>query len=319
MTDQIVVTRQPPGDAVARLKDVGDVWLWSNNSAIPRDVLVDKVSSADGLYCMLTDRIDAELLDAAPSLRVVSTMAVGVDNIDLEACKERGVAVGHTPGVLTDTTADTAWALLMASSRRLDEAIRHVKDGAWGPWDPAALLGLDVSRTTIGIIGMGRIGAAVARRAAGFNMEIVYASPFTNEQSERETGASQIPLDELLERSDHVVVSTALTEETRGLMGAEAFAKMKPTANLVNIARGPIVDTDALYQALTTGEIRCAGLDVTDPEPIPADHPLVGLDNCLIIPHLGSASERTRIDMADLAAANLIAGLAGDPLPARMA
>lgn len=166
---------------------------------------------------------------------------------------------------------------------------------------------------------MGRIGAAVARRAVGFNMEIVYASPFTNEQSERETGASQIPLEELLERSDHVVVSMALTEETRGLMGAEAFAKMKPTANLVNIARGPIVDTDALYQALTTGEIRCAGLDVTDPEPIPADHPLVGLDNCLIIPHLGSASERTRIDMADLAAANLIAGLAGDSLPARMA
>jgi glyoxylate reductase len=285
---------------------------------IDRDVLLTRIADVDGLYCMLTDRIDAEVLDAAPNLRVVSNMAVGVDNIDLAACERRGIAVGNTPDVLTDSTADMAWALLMASSRRIEAAIDHVKAGEWGPWDPAGMLGLDISGTTLGIVGMGRIGAAVARRAAGFDMDILYTSRSPQDAVERETGATKTSLEDLLGRSDHVVVCVALTEDTKGLIDAEALRRMKPTANLVNIARGPIVDTDALYEALVTGQIRSAGLDVIDPEPIAADHPIVALPNCTVIPHLGSATERTRIAMADLAEANLVAGLNGEPMPARV-
>ena len=318
MSYKILVTRRPPGDAIDRLAASNDVWVWPDNTVIDRDVLIAQIGDAEGLYCMLTDRIDAELLDAAPNLRVVSNMAVGVDNIDLAACKRRGVAVGNTPDVLTDSTADMAWALLMASARRLEAAIDHVKDGEWGPWDPAGMLGLDVSGTTLGIIGMGRIGAAVARRSLGFNMDIVYTSRSPQDAVETETGATKVSLDELLDRSDHVVICVALTEDTEGFIGADAFERMKPTANLVNIARGPIVDTDALYEALTSGQIRSAGLDVIDPEPIAADHPIVALPNCTVIPHLGSATERTRIAMADLAVTNLVAGLNGEPMPSRV-
>ena len=312
----VVVTRQPPGDAVERLSSVADVWLWPHDRAIDRDQLLRSVVGARGLYCMLTDRIDAELLDAAPHLVAVSTMAVGVDNIDIAACRERDIAIGHTPDVLTDSTADLAWALLMASSRRIGEGIDHVRGGLWGQWKPDALLGRDVAHTTVGIIGMGRIGAGVALRARGFSMDIVYASRSAHPTVERETGARRMPLEELLTVADHVVVCVALDDGTRGLIGAEALARMQSTANLVNVARGPIVDTDALYEALATGTIRCAALDVTDPEPIPHDHPLVSLPNCLIVPHVGSATERTRIAMADLAADNLIAAIAGRPMPA---
>jgi glyoxylate reductase len=318
MSYKILITRKLPGDAVDRLAASNDVWLWPHNSVIDRGVLLGRIGDVDGLYCMLTDRIDEEVLDAAPKLKVVSNMAVGVDNIDLEACRARGIAVGNTPDVLTDSTADLAWALLMASSRRLEDAINHVKGDQWGPWDPSGMLSLDISGTTLGVIGMGRIGAAVARRAAGFDMEILYTSRSVQESVEKETGASRVSVDDLLGRSDHVVVCIALTPETRGMIDAEAFARMKPTANLVNVARGPIVDTDDLYDALTTGQIRCAGLDVTDPEPMCGDHPLVALDNCLVIPHLGSATERTRIAMADLAEANLVAGLAGEEMPSRV-
>jgi len=318
MPSKILVTRKPPGDAVDRMTASNDVWLWPHNSVIDRDVLVEQIGDIEGLYCMLTDRIDAEVLDAAPNLRVVSNMAVGVDNIDLDACKTRGIAVGNTPDVLTDSTADLAWALLMASSRRLEEAIVQVKDDAWGPWDPSGMLSLDISGTTLGIVGMGRIGAAVARRATGFGMEIIYTARSDRSAVEAETGASRVSLDDLLGRADHVVICIALTTETKGMFDAAAFAKMKATANLVNVARGPIVDTDDLYEALTTGQIRCAGLDVTDPEPMRADHPIVALANCTVIPHLGSATERTRIAMADLAEANLVAGLAGAPMPARV-
>jgi glyoxylate reductase len=318
MPYKILVTRRPPGNAVDRLIASNDVWVWPHNSVIGRDVLIDQIAPMEGLYCMLTDRIDAEVLDAGPNLRVVSNMAVGVDNIDLAECEKRGILVGNTPDVLTDSTADMAWALLMASSRRIEAAIDHVKDGDWGPWDPAGMLGLDVSGTTLGIVGMGRIGAAVARRATGFDMEILYTSRSTQNAAELETGATRISLDELLERCDHVVICVALTDDTKGLIDAAALKRMKTTANLVNIARGPIVDTDALYEALTTGQIRSAGLDVIDPEPIAADHPIVALPNCTVIPHLGSATERTRIAMADLAEANLVAGLKGEPMPSRV-
>ncbi len=318
MSERIIVTRRPPGNAVERLAAHGEIWVWPHDREIDLDTLREQVVGATGLYCMLTDPVDADLLDAATELRVVSTMAVGVDNIDLEACSARGIAVGHTPDVLTGSTADMAWALLMASSRRIEEAISYVKDGHWERWEPETMLGLDVSGTTLGIIGMGRIGRTVARRATGFDMEILYSSRSRYDEVEQQYGATKVPLAELLERSDHVVVCAPLTDETRGMIDAEALASMKPTANLVNIARGPLVDTDALYDALTNGEIRCAGLDVTDPEPIPADHPIVALPNCTVIPHLGSATWRTRVAMADLAAENLIAGLAGDPMPARI-
>jgi glyoxylate reductase len=318
MSYKILVTRRPPGDAVDRLAASNDVWEWPHNSVIDRDVLIARIADVDGLYCMLTDRIDAELLDAAPNLRVVSNMAVGVDNIDLAACEQRGIAVGNTPDVLTDSTADMAWALLMASSRRIEAAIKHVKDGEWGPWDPGGMLGLDISGTTLGIVGMGRIGAAVARRAAGFDMDILYTSRSVQNGVEDQTGALRVSLEDLLEHSDHVVICVALNDDTKHLIDAAALQRMKPTANLVNIARGPIVDTDALYDALATGQIRSAGLDVIDPEPIAADHPIVALPNCTVIPHLGSATERTRIAMADLAEANLVAGLSGEPMPSRV-
>ncbi len=308
---EIIVTRVPPGSAVDRMSDVAETWTWREDRPIDPLVLRDVIVEARGLYCMLTDRIDAELLDRARNLVVVSTMAVGVDNIDVDACRERGIAIGHTPDVLTDSTADMAWALMMASSRRLREGIGHVTSGAWGEWRPDVLLGHDISRTTLGVVGMGRIGRAVAARARGFDMDVVYTA-----RSDHDVDAVRLDLSELLARSDHVVIAVPLTDETHHLIGAEELAVMKPTANLVNIARGPIIDTDALVHALRSGVIRCAGLDVTDPEPIPPDHPLVGLANCLIVPHVGSATHRTRVAMADLAADNLIAGITGQTLPA---
>ncbi len=319
MAERIIITRKPPGAASDRLTEYGDVWMWPHDRQIDHEVLSDRIATATALYCMLTDRIDGELLSSAPQLKIVSTMAVGVDNIDLDAARDLGIVVGHTPDVLTDSTADMAWTLLMASSRRIEESIGYVKQGLWGPWQPDLLLGLDISRTTVGIVGMGRIGKTIARRATGFDMEILYTSRSPQVDAESEFGAVRVGFEELLERSDHVVVSTALTPETRGLMDADAFSRMKSTANLVNIARGPIVDTDALYEALSTGQIRSAGLDVTDPEPMAADHPLLTLPNCTVIPHLGSATERTRIAMADLAADNLIAALTNQEIPSRIA
>jgi lactate dehydrogenase-like 2-hydroxyacid dehydrogenase len=261
---------------------------------------------------MLNDRIDEALLEAAPSLEIVSQMAVGVDNIDVEACRRIGVIVGHTPDVLTETVADSAWALLASIVRRLPEGEREVRAGEWGPWELFHLAGGDLHQTTLGVVGMGRIGPAVARRAAGFDMEVIYAST----GSVTDTDARRVSLDELLDRADHVVICARLDESTRGLIGSAELTRMKPTAYLVNIARGPIVDTDALVAALRRGGIAGAALDVTDPEPLPGNHPLLGLDNCLVVPHIGSASVRTRNAMARLAIDNLIAGLEGRELPA---
>lgn len=316
MADSIVVTRTVPAPVLDRLRSAGNLWVWPHDRDIDLDVLRRRLVDAAGLYCMLADPVDAGLLDVAPKLRAVSTMAVGVDNIDLEACRLRGIAVGHTPDVLTDSTADMAWTLLMASSRRLAEGVAYVRAGSWDRWDPGTLLGHDITGSTLGVIGMGRIGQAVARRATGFDMPIIYASRSPVQEIEDEVGAEYVGLVELFARSDHVVVCVPLTDETEGLIGPEALRLMKPTANLVNVSRGPVVDSDALVEALSTGQIRCAGLDVTDPEPIPPDHPLVHLPNCTVVPHVGSATERTRLAMADLAADNLIASLAGKPMPA---
>lgn len=297
-----------------RIEQVADVWLWPHDRAIDHAVLEQRIADADGIYCMLTDRIDRPLLETAHNLRVVSTMAVGVDNIDVATCAALGILVGHTPDVLTDSTADLAFALLMAVSRRIPEGIEYVRSGAWRRWEPEALLGLDVSGTTLGIIGMGRIGTALNTRAAAFDMRVLYTA-----RSDHRVDAQRVELRDLLAEADHVVVAAPLSEDTRGLIDRSALRLMKPSASLINIARGPIVDTDALADALRSGDIRCAALDVTDPEPIPPDHALVGMPNCLIVPHIGSATRRTRIAMADVAADNLIAALRDEPMPARYA
>lgn len=286
--------------------------MWRGRGPVPRDLLLAGVEDATGLLCMLTDAVDEELLDAAARLEVISQMAVGVDNIDLEACARAGVTVGHTPDVLTDTVADTAWALLAAVVRRLPEGEREVRSGRWGPWEPMHLAGGDLHGSTLGIVGMGRIGQAVARRASGFDMEIIYSSP-----SKVERVGELVTLDQLLQRADHVVLCTRLDESTRGLIGARELGSMKDTAYLVNVSRGPVVDTMALVDALGRNEIAGVALDVTDPEPLPADHPLLAFDNCLVVPHIASASVKTRRAMADLAIDNLIAGLDGKEMPAR--
>lgn len=316
MTDRIVVTRHPPGKALEILETAGDLWVWPENRGMPRDLLLDEVAGADGLYCMLTDTIDVELLDAAPRLRALATMAVGTDNIDLAACTERGIPVGNTPDVLTETTADTAFGLLIAAARRFSEGIDYVRNGEWVRWEPDLLLGKDVHSTTLGIIGLGRIGEAIARRGRGFGMRVLYSSRTRRPEAEAGFGVIWAEFDELLRESDHVVVATPLTPETRHIIDAAALAGMKSTATLVNISRGGTVDPDALHAALSEGVIASAGLDVTEPEPIPADHPLLALPNCTILPHLGSSSSQTRNAMAELAATNLASALAGRPMQA---
>ncbi|MEA2308712.1 MAG: glyoxylate reductase [Thermoleophilaceae bacterium] len=256
-------------------------------------------SDAEGLLCLLTDRIDAALLAAAPVLRAVSVMAVGVDNVDLAACSARGIQVGHTPGVLTDTTADLAFGLLIAAARRIAEGERDARAGRYEVWDPGGYLGEEVHGATLGIVGMGRIGSAVARRGEGFGMEVIH------------TG--ELPLDELLGRADFVSLHVPLRDDTRGLIGERELRLMKPTALLVNTSRGEVVETDALVRALREGWIAAAALDVTDPEPLPAGHPL--LDLALVTPHIGSASRRTRELMASMAVDNLLAGLRGERMP----
>lgn len=306
---KLYVTKRIPG--LDRL-DSHEVAVWEGDGPVPRATLERAIADVDGLLCMLTDRIDRALLDMAPGLEVVSQMAVGVDNIDLDACRSKEIAVGHTPDVLTETVADTAFALLGSIVRRLPEGEREVRAGEWGPWEMFHLAGGDLHGSVLGIVGMGRIGQALARRAMGFDMEVVYTSP-----TPKDIDARRMELPDLLEISDHVVLCAPLTEATRGLIGERELVLMKESAYLVNVARGPLVDTDALVAALQRGDIAGAALDVTDPEPLPGDHPLLDLDNCLVVPHIGSASLATRHAMAELAIDNLIAFLDGHPMPAR--
>ena len=311
---RVVVTR-PINPQAAGLLSEHEVWTWPENRTMPRQLLLEQVATAEGALVMLTDRIDDQFLKVGRRLKVVSQMAVGVDNIDLAACTSRGIPVGHTPDVLTETTADMAWALLGAVARRIPEGRDYVLDGHWLEWDPDLLLGSDLWGATLGIVGMGRIGAAVARRAAGFSMRIIYNSRSPKPTVEEETGAVYTRLDDLLTQSDHVVVTASYTPETHHLIDAAALTQMRPTATLVNIARGPLVDPKALYAALSSGGIGAAALDVTEPEPIPTNHPLLSLPNCLVIPHLGSASRGTRLAMATRAAENLLTSLAGETVP----
>ena len=305
------MTRRLPGDILAPL-EAFETTVWPNETAVPRSQLLTSVSGVQGLLCMFTDAVNHELLESAPELRVVSQMAVGVDNIDLEECHRRGIRVGHTPDVLTETTADTAFALLGAVVRRLPEGEKEVREG-WQPWTPFHLTGGDLYGSTLGVIGMGRIGKAVARRATGFDMKVVYTS-----RSLTAPHLERVDLDELLVRSDFVVITVPLKEDTRHLLGRSELALMKPDAYLVNISRGEVIDTEALVGCLRSGHLAGVGLDVTDPEPLPPDHQLLAFPNCLVVPHIGSASVRTRTRMAEVAVENLSRGLVGDAMPAEI-
>lgn len=308
---RVVVTRNLPGGALERLRTSADVVVWPERLPPSPDELRDLAAGAAGLVTMLTDRVDAALLDACPDLQVVANMAVGYDNLDVIELTRRGIPAGNTPGVLTESTADLTWALVLAACRRLPEGAAAVKAGEWLTWEPDWLLGVDVAGATLGIVGYGRIGAAVARRAAGFGMEILAWS----RSPKTAPGVAFVSLDDLLERSDIVSLHCALTDETRGLIGTDELRAMKPTSVLVNTARGPIVDQWALARALRTGEIFAAGLDVVEHEPIPPDDELLSLPNCLVLPHVGSATVATRSKMADMAVDNVLAVLAGDPPP----
>jgi glyoxylate reductase len=300
----VFVTRRLPGHAVERLHGEHDVEVWPQSMPPGRDVLLSRAPRLEGLLALLTDPVDADLLAAAPSLRAISNYAVGVDNVDLAAATERRIPVGNTPGVLTESTADLALALMLGIGRRIAEGDGYVRRGEWRTWDPGLLLGRDLHGATVGIVGFGRIGRAVARRCEGFDCELLHTS--------RRGG---VALEELLERSDFVTLHAPLTPETRSLIDAVALGRMKPTAYLINTARGPLVDTGALVSALRAGQIAGAALDVTDPEPLPGDHPLLGAPGLLVVPHIASAAHATRERMADMAVDNLLAGLAGERMP----
>jgi len=303
-----------PEVGLEKVQAACDAEIWEGALPVPREVLLEKVAEVAGLYCLLTDRVDAALLDASPNLKVVSNYAVGYNNIDVEACTARGIPVGNTPGVLTDTTADFAFTLLTAAARRVVEGVDYVIGGKWKTWGPKLLLGQDIHGSTLGIVGFGRIGQAVAKRASGFDMRVIYYDPYV-EEAPVGIDAESVDLEMLLSTSDFVSVHVPLTEATHHLLSTEELAQMKSTAILVNTARGPVVDPDALLHALKEGQLAAAALDVTEPEPISSDHPLLALPNCIVTPHIASASVATRGKMATIAADNLLAGLQGERLP----
>lgn len=315
MKPRVYVTRILPEKAWEMIEQFCEAEVWDGELPPPREVLFEKVREVEGLLCLLTDEIDGPLMDRAPKLKVISNCAVGYDNIDVKAATERGIIVCNTPGVLTETTADLTFALLMATARRIPEATRFARAGKWKTWGLTLLLGQDIYGATLGIVGMGRIGSAVAKRVTGFGMKIFYYDVARREDLEGQLGMIFIDLETLLRESDFVTLHLPLTKETHHLIGRREFEMMKPTAILINTSRGPIVDQKALYDALKSGQIAAAGLDVTDPEPISPDEPLLSLDNCVVLPHIGSASVATRTRMALMAAENLIAGLRGEMPP----
>jgi len=314
---KVFVTRLIPAAGLDRIRAECDAEVWTDPLPPPHAVLRQKVASCDGLVSLLTDRIDAALMDAAPRLRVVSNYAVGFNNVDVPAATARGVAVGNTPGVLTDATADMAFCLLLSAARRLVEGHQYTLAGRWKTWEPLGHLGQDLAGRTLGVVGMGRIGYALAKRCrGGWDMNVLYHDVRRNEQAERDLGARFVDLDTLLGEADFISIHTDLNDQTRGLFNAERFRKMKRTAVLVNTARGPIVDQKALAAALADGIIFAAGLDVTDPEPPDPNDPLLKLPKVIVAPHIASATVGTRNAMAEICADNLLAGLAGKPLRA---
>ena len=314
---KVFVSRIIPDAGLQKVKTACDAEVWPEQLPPAYDVLVAKAAKCDGLVALLTDKIDAKLMDASPLLKVVSNYAVGFNNIDVKAATDRGIAVGNTPGVLTDATADMAFCLLIAAARRVVEGDRYSRSGKWKTWEPLGHLGQDLAGRTLGVIGMGRIGYGLAQRCrGGWGMQILYNDVYKNEKAEKELGARQVDLNTLLSESDFVSVHTDLNDETRGMFNTERFRRMKKTAVFINTARGPIHDQKALCEALKSGTIFAAGLDVTDPEPPDPADPLLSLPNVVVAPHIASATVQTRSAMAEIAADNLIAGLTGQPLRA---
>jgi len=312
---KVFVTRVIPDKGLDLVKKFCDADVWDGELPPPREEILRRVRGVDGLLSLLTDKIDSEVMDAAGSqLKVISNYAVGFDNIDVSTATKRGIPIGNTPDVLTDATADFSFALMMSAGRRVLEGDRYVRDGKWKTWAPMLLLGNDVYGATLGLVGFGRIGKAMSRRASGFNMRVIYYDP-SEQGQDNDLNATSVDFETLLEESDFISLHTPLTPDTHHLIDAKALSRMKRNAMLVNTSRGPVVDMDALYEALRDKLIFAAGLDVTDPEPLPADHPLLALDNLVIAPHIASASITARSNMAFLAAKNLIAGLKGERLP----
>jgi glyoxylate reductase len=314
---RVFVSRRIPTVGLDLIAPHCDAEIWPDHLPPPANVLHEKVRDCEGLISLLTDRIDDALFDAAPKLKVVSNFAVGFNNIDTAAASRRGIRVGNTPGVLTEATADIAVTLLLAATRRLGESTQDAREGRWKTWDPLGWLGQDLVGRTLGIVGMGRIGYALAKKLHyGWGMKVLYSDVNARADVEKEMKATKVDLDTLLRESDFVSVHTDLNPDTKGLFNKDKFSKMKPTAVFVNTARGPIVDQIALAEALRNKTIFAAGLDVTDPEPLPPDHELLHLPNCVVAPHIASATVHTRNEMARICAENLIAGLAGKPMPA---
>ncbi len=312
----VYITRRLPQPALDIIAAACNYTLWDDEARpVPRDLLLRAIPDVDGVLTLLTERVDAEFLAAAPRCKVVANMAVGYDNVDLAALNARNVLLTNTPGVLTETVADLAWALLMATGRRVVEGHTLITAGGWADWSPMFMVGQDIHGATLGIVGAGRIGAAVARRARGFAMRVIYHNRRPSPAIETETGAAYRTLDDLLREADFVVVSVPLTDTTRGMFGAREFALMKTTAVFVNVARGAVVQEMELYEALQQGRPWSAGLDVFEHEPIGADHPLLTLPNVVAAPHIGSATTATRTRMATLAATNLVAAVTGQPVP----
>ncbi|XP_040001226.1 glyoxylate reductase/hydroxypyruvate reductase b [Xiphias gladius] len=316
---RVYVTRQIPPEGLRILRECGQVQfqLWdSDDVPVPRQELLQKVKGVDGLLCVLTEKIDAELLDAAgPNLKVLSTMSVGFDHLSLEELKKRGIRVGYTPDVLTDAVAELTVALLLTTSRRLIEATHEAKTGGWGTWRTLWLCGYELANSTVGILGLGRIGVAIAERLAPFKVKkFIYTDMAPRPELASAINAEYVSLDELAKQSDFLAVCCALTPETKYICNKDLFSKMKNTSILINTSRGGVVNQEDLYEALSTGQIAAAGLDVTVPEPLPTDHPLFTLKNCVILPHIASASYSTRNAMSTLATNNLLLGLRGEPM-----
>ncbi|KAI5624934.1 glyoxylate reductase/hydroxypyruvate reductase, partial [Silurus asotus] len=315
---KVFVTRRIPQEGMKLLQKASmcDVLLWDSDEPVPRAELLKKVKGAHGLLCLLSDQIDAEVLDAAgPNLKVISTMSVGFDHLAINEIKKRGIRVGYTPDVLTDATAELTVALLLATARRLPEGIQEVKSGGWSSWKPLWLCGYGLSGSTVGVIGLGRIGLAIAQRLKPFGVKRLLYSGRQPKPQAGEVDGEHVGLDSLLCESDFVVVSCSLNPDTQQLCNKEFFSKMKNTAVFINTSRGAVVNQEDLLEALTSGQIAAAGLDVTTPEPLPTDHPLLRLDNCVVLPHIGSATYSTRGVMAQLTAQNLLCGLTGDAMP----
>jgi glyoxylate reductase len=312
---RVFVTRVIPAAGLDKVRAACDAEVWTEQMPPPAGVLEAKLATCDGVLSLLTDRFDAAVMDGLPRLRVISNYAVGFNNIDVKAATERGIAVGNTPGVLTDATADMAFCLLIAAARRVVEGHNYSTSGQWKTWEPLGHIGQDLVGRTLGVVGMGRIGYGLARRChAGWGMTVLYHDVYRSEQAETELGARQVELDTLLRESDFVSVHTDLNDTTRGMFDAAAFRKMKKTAVFVNTARGPVMNQKDLVAALRDGVIFAAGLDVTDPEPPAPDDPLMTTPNLVIAPHIASATVASRNGMAEIAADNLILGLEGKPL-----